>query len=206
MPRHPAPWRRAACRALALGGLCLACTVHAEELARLTGETASPDCSHVAVGLLRARLSYPWLGSLGGFSRGVPSISDVRGELYVYDIAQRKLSLLLSVPAPRAWDDSTRFALNPRYLPDGQLIFQLRGCPKDRPSCTEAQHYRSTGRGGYGRLAAWPEASAEESAQFKRCTAYRTYPEGRTVVNIGPSGGPWQPLLQFAEQRLAPLP
>ena len=53
-------------------------------------------------------------------------------------------------------------------------------------------------------LPAWPEASAEESAQLRQCTAMVGSEEGRRFIAIGPTGGPWRPVLELTGHRLVP--
>lgn len=67
--------------------------------------------------------------------------------------------------------------------------------------------FRLGERGKIQELSRWPEVSAEESANFRECVAYRTYGESgdsRVFVSTGPTGGPWRRALAFDGKELAP--
>lgn len=186
--------------ALATAGLASA----AETDTRIAGVSAGRGCEEVAVALMRVELSYPLLGGLGGWGRGVPTIQRNTAELYLYRPNSGSLKKVLSEDAPRRWRASTRYTMNPRHLPDGSLILMLRGCPKEQENCDESQLYRLAGERKLVELPAWPDASAEESAQLRQCTAMVGFEDGRRFVAIGPTGGPWRPVLELTQHRLVP--
>ena len=184
----------------------LGTAVGGEPQARLRGDALSADCSLLAVGVSRFSLHYPWLGGLSGWSRGVPSVRGMVGEVYVFDLQTRVLRKALSFKAPPRMAQDTDFSIRPRWLPDKQLVFSVRGCPKDDQNCKDLQFYSATAAGAVSELAEWPEVGAQESEGYQRCTSMLTYAENKTFVTIGPRGGPWTPVLAFDGINLVPLP
>jgi len=176
-----------------------------ETNALISGNAAGPRCDVVAVAVVRMTLRYPLLGGFG-WSRGVPTITSNSADLYVYRAASRTLTRAARVEAPRRWRDSSRYAMHPRVLPDGSVIFLLRGCPKGDDNCTEARYFRLQDKGGPAELPAWPEVSAQESLNLQQCTSYLTYEASTVNVSIGPTGGPWRPVLKFDRGELVVLP
>lgn len=188
-----------------LAGLLLAwsCTsAQAEVSTRLTGDAAGPGCATVAVALTRTRLSYPLLGGMG-WSRGVPKASRPSAELYLYRAEDRSVRRVLEIPAPRQWDDYTRFSMSPRILPDGSLYFTLAGCSKANPNCAEQRYFRVVEGARVEEVAQWPQVSPQESHHLQQCTSNRLYPQAGVQIAIGPTGGPWQPVLLFADGQLS---
>ncbi len=122
---------------------------HAEaerESVVITGDSAGASCRRVAVGLVKYQLHHSWFAGMTGWGRGKPKVTDMRAELYVYDRHDRKLSKMLEIEAPRKWREDTQFELTPRILPDGEIIFMLRGgCGNGNQSCRESRHFKLTG-------------------------------------------------------------
>lgn len=176
----------------------------AETNTRIAGVSAGRGCDEVAVAVLRLELRYPLLGGLSGWSRGVPTIQRNTAELYLYRPSSGALKRVASVDAPRRWRASSRYTMLPRHLPDGSLVVMLRGCPKDQENCDESRVYRLADERKLVDLPAWPDASAEESAQLRQCTAKVGFEDGRSHVAIGPTGGPWRPVLELTGHRLVP--
>lgn len=185
--------------------LLISSAIGSEVSARISGNAAGPNCSIVAVSVTRVTLKYPLLGGLG-WSRGVPRITRNVADLYLFQPVSKKLQLAASITAPRRWRDSTRYAMHPRILPDGKVIFMTRGCPKENENCTEALYFNLRPGGGYSELSEWPEVTAQESTNLKRCTSYLTYESSNVQVSIGPTGGPWKPVLGFIDNELTVLP
>ncbi|MEZ5541959.1 MAG: hypothetical protein R3F42_07940 [Pseudomonadota bacterium] len=182
------------------------CAPSGELNTRITGDSAGPECDRVAIGVTRYQLRYPWLAGMGGWGRGVPKVQDMVGEIYLYWTDTGALQRIVSMPAPSRWEeDTTRFAISPRLLADDDLIFMLRGCPAENQNCQEARYFRLAQNGEYSEMSRWPDVSKEESENLRRCTTYLTSKGGTTIVNIGPTGGPWRPLLGFSDNALAPL-
>lgn len=198
-PKLPFPWLLALLALLATAGCA------AEVSTRVTGDAAGPNCSVVSVAITKTKLRYPFLGSLGslGWGRGVPSASRSTAELFIYLRSARSLRQLVKITAPREWDDYTRFSMTPRILPDATILFALAGCPKSNQNCADQRYFRVENNGKYTQISAWPEATPQESANLKQCTTYRLYPESSTDIAIGPTGGPWKPVLSFANGRLS---
>lgn len=191
--------------AAALPLLLLSGSLVTETSARISGDAAGPRCDVVAVAVMRMSLRYPLLGG-SGWSRGVPTITSNTADLYVFNATSRTLNRVARVEAPRRWRDSSRYAMQPRVLPDGSVIFMLRGCPKGHDNCSEARYFRVQERGEPVELPAWPDATAQESLNLKQCTSYLTYEASTVNVNIGPTGGPWRPVLTFDRGELGVLP
>ena len=187
--------------------LCIAgCTPSGELNTRITANEAGPKCDRVVIGVTRYYLNYPFLAGMSGWGRGVPTVHDMTGEIYLYSTDTSKLKRIASIKAPSRWkDDTVRFSIYPRILPNNELIFMLRGCPKDNQNCDEASYYHLTQNGKYSEMNNWPDASKEESESYQRCTSYLTYKDGITFVSIGPTGGPWRPLLSFKNNELIPI-
>ena len=183
----------------------LGTAVGGEPSARLRGDAMSPDCNLLAVGVSRFSLHYPLFGGLSGWSRGVPSVRGMVGEIYLFDLQTRVLRKALSIKAPPRMADDTDFSIRPRLLPGNQLIFSVRGCPKDDQNCKDLKYYRVAANGAVSEMAEWPEVSAQESAAYERCTSFLTYDEKKTFVSIGPRNGPWTPVLAFDGQALVPV-
>lgn len=178
-------------------------TVAREQNTLITGTAAGPQCGLVAVGVSRYFLSYPVLGALGIWSPGVPAVHDLTGEIYVYHADTRELQRVVSIKAPSRWkDDTTRFSIYPRILPNKELVFMLRGCPKDNQNCQEARYFRVAMDGKQSEMTNWPEVSQEGSKNLRQCTSYLTYQDGQRFVSIGPTGGPWRPILRFENHEL----
>lgn len=176
-----------------------------EPQARLRGDALSPDCNLLAVGVSRFSLNYPLFGGWSGWSQGVPSVRGMVGEIYLFDLQTRVLRKALSIRAPVRMADDTDFSIRPRLLPGNQLIFSVRGCPKDDQNCKDLKYYTAAANGKVSEMAAWPEVSTQESAAYERCTTLLTYEERKTFVSIGPRNGPWTPVLAFDGQTLVPV-
>ncbi len=180
---------------------------HAEaerESVVITGDSAGASCRRVAVGLVKYQLHHSWFAGMTGWGRGKPKVTDMRAELYVYDRHDRKLSKMLEIEAPRKWREDTQFELTPRILPDGEIIFMLRGgCGNGNQSCRESRHFKLTGPGQYKEIEHWPAASAEESASLRQCTSYRSYENNRHFISIG-AGESRQPVLMLQDGALVP--
>ena len=176
-----------------------------EPQARLRGDALSPDCNLLAVGVSRFSLNYPLFGGWSGWSQGVPSVRGMVGEIYLFDLQTRVLRKALSIRAPVRMADDTDFSIRPRLLPGNQLIFSMRGCPKDDQNCKDAKYYTAAANGKVSEMAAWPEVSTQESAAYERCTSLLTYEERKTFVSIGPRNGPWTPVLALDGQTLVPV-
>ncbi len=154
------------------------------------------------MGVVRFDLSYPLLGGLGGWSRGVPKVKKMVGELYIYNHQKKEVLLVATIDAPRRWSADTRFTLYPRILPNKERIFMIRGCPPDKQFCQEARYYRLNKNGKPEEMKDWPEVSEEESRGYKECTAYQTQVNGKQRVSIGPTGGPWQAVMLLDNHKL----
>ncbi|MDD2942051.1 MAG: hypothetical protein PHC51_03695 [bacterium] len=185
----------------------IACKGPAELSVRVSGDSAGKECAQIAVGLTSYNLHYPLLGDMTGWSRGIPSVSDVKAEIYLYAAETSKLERVVAIAAPARWrDDASRFSVTPRLMPGDSLVFMLHGCPKEEPNCQEYKYYRLEKNGSYAEISAWPEVSAEESADIKDCTSYQTYDNGsyeKSFISVGPTGGPWKPVLQFDGKQLS---
>ena len=168
---------------------------------RITGDAAGPGCDVLAVGVVRTTLRYPLLGGLG-WGPGVPTTKRNVAELHVLRRADGVLRRQASIDAPRRWTDARRYALAPRGLPDGHIVFALRGCPREEPNCRETRYFRLGADGRHEPIAAWPEVTARESANLRHCTSYLSYEGSTVLVNVGPTGGPWLPVLRFDGNRL----
>jgi hypothetical protein len=191
--------------AAALPALLLSGSLVSETNARISGDAAGPSCDVVAVAVMRMTLRYPLLGG-SGWGRGVPTITSNTADLYLFNATSRTLNRVARVEAPRRWRDSSRYAMQPRVLPDGSVIFMLRGCPKGHDNCSEARYFRVQERGEPMELPAWPDITAQESLNLKQCTSYLTYEASTVNVNIGPTGGPWRQVLKFDRGELGVLP
>ncbi len=176
-----------------------------EPNARLRGDAMSPDCNLLAVGVSRFSLHYPLFGGMSGWSRGVPSVRGMVGEIYLFDLQTRVLHKALSIKAPSRMAEDTDFSIRPRLLPGNQLIFSLHGCPKDDQNCKDLKHYSAAANGAVTEISEWPEFSTQESKALDRCTSFLTYNENKTFVSIGPRGGPWTPQLVFDGKSLVPV-
>lgn len=190
--------------ALAAPWLAMPAYATAEENARITGTAAGPGCELIAVGVTRQNLRYPLLGA-SGWSRGVPTVTKNVAELWLLDTRTNTLRLATSIPSPKRWTDATRYAIVPRVLTDQRVVYTLHGCPVENPNCTESSAYAYTAGTKPKALAAPPPLTAEDSAMYRACTTSLTYTADNTPqVSIGPTGGPWRPVLEFKAYRLAP--
>ena len=183
----------------------LGTAVGGEPSARLRGDAMSPDCSFLAVGVSRFSLHYPLLGGFSGWSRGVPSVRGMVGEIYLFDLQSRVLRRAVTLQAPHRMAGDTDFSIQPRILPGNQLIFSLRGCPKDDQNCKDLKFYRATTHGIVSEMPEWPGVSAQESSAYQRCTSFLSYADKKTFVGVGPRGGPWTPVLVFDGRTLVPI-
>lgn len=170
--------------------------------ARITGTSAGAGCGLLAVGVVRNTLKYPVLGGFG-WGPGVPKLRRSVVELHLYRSDEGSLRRVASLSAPPRWNDATRHELHPRILADGRVVFATRGCPVDAPNCAESRSFELLPGGGYRPLGAWPEVTAAESAALQACTSYLTYEPPGTQVAIGPTGGPWRPVLAFRDGELS---
>jgi hypothetical protein len=124
------------------------------------------------------------------------------GEFYIYNHEKTNVLLIATIDAPRRWSADTRFTIYPRILPNKERIFMIRGCPPDNQSCQEARYYRLNKKGKPKEMKDWPEVSEEESLGYKKCTAYQTSVDGKQIVSIGPTGGPWQAVIALDNHKL----
>jgi hypothetical protein len=186
-------------------GLSCGAPVRAAEPSFSVADSAGPACEQVAVALTQHTQSHSVWDALGGWGQGVAHITANRADFYLFRPASGQLSKLLSLEAPARWRQSDRYQMRPRILPDGSLLFSLHGCPPQQENCTELQYYKLSADGAYQQIAAWPAASAQESANLRQCTSSLSYQGGKTLINIGPSGGPWRPVLQLEGGVLRPL-
>lgn len=183
----------------------LGSAVGGEPSARLRGDALSPDCNVLAVGVSRFNLHYPLFSGFSGWSRGVPSVRGMVGEIYLFDLQTRVLRKAVSMKAAPRMAEDTDFSIRPRLLPGNQLIFSVHGCPKDDQNCKDTKYYRAAANGSVTEIEDWPAVSPQESAAFDRCTSFLTYDEKKTFVSIGPRNGPWTPVLAFDGQALVPV-
>lgn len=191
--------------ALVAAVLAVPTVLSAETNNRITGDAAGPDCNLVAVAVTRMKLSYPIFSGLSGWSRGVPTISQQAADLFLFRPSSGTLTLAVTVKVPHRWANSSRYSMQPRILPDRTVLFMLRGCPKSNDQCNESKFYRLTSTDDYVEIPNWPDFTPHESANLQRCTTYLTYAPKETFVNIGPTGGPWTPVLSFKKGQLVPL-
>ncbi|WP_137008802.1 hypothetical protein [Aquitalea aquatilis] len=190
---------------LLLSGCSWAEPVGAAASSFSVADSAGPACERVAVALTQHTQSHSVWDALGGWGQGVSRMTANRADFYLFRPASGQLSKLLSLEAPTRWRQSDRYQMRPRILPDGRLLFSLHGCPPQQENCTEQQYYTLSADGAYQQIAAWPAASAQESANLRQCTTSLSYQGGKTLINIGPSGGPWRPVLQLEGGVLRPF-
>lgn len=189
-----------------LMGVALAASAQAPartvENATITGTSAGPACVLIAVGVVRQTLRYPVLGGMG-WGPGVPTVTKNVAELWLLDRRTNLLRLAASMPSPKKWTDATRYHLAPRVMADGSVSFTLHGCAKENPNCTDSESWRHADGAKPKRLAEPPPVTPEDSANWRACTTYMTYTEqNQPQVSIGPTGGPWQPVLEFRQGEL----
>lgn len=177
-----------------------------EAAARLRGDALSPDCNWLAVGISRFRLDYPLLGGLSGWSRGVPTVRSMVGEIYVFNRQTRVLRKAVDFKAPVRMAQDTDFSIRPRWLSGNQLVFSVHGCPKENQNCQDRLNFRVSATGAVSEMEDWPDVTAPESRDLDRCTSALDYRDDKTVVQVGPRNGPWTPVLTFDGKTLAPLP
>ena len=79
---------------------------------RITGTALKPDGNIIAIGIIEYSARYPLLGA-GGWSRGIPKIHGIKGEIYFYRIKEQKIDKQFSIRSPRRWDDTSRFRIIP---------------------------------------------------------------------------------------------
>jgi hypothetical protein len=173
----------------------------------ISSTAAGANCDIVAIAIMRATLRYPLLEGMGTGSRGIPTYLKNSADLYLFHTSTKKLELATSVDAPSRWRASSRYAIQPRVLPNGTVIFMTRGCPPDNENCNESHFFQLGENGKYTDLAVWPDASKQESANLNLCTSYLSYEDNNSVIkiNTGPRGGPWKPVLVFTGGQLTPV-
>ncbi|RMC96493.1 hypothetical protein EAY64_12030 [Aquitalea palustris] len=186
-------------------GLSCAAPVRAAVVSISVADSAGPACELLAVALTQHTQSHSVWDALGGWGPGAAHLTANRADFYLFRPSSGQLRKLLSLDAPARWRQSDRYQMRPRILPDGSLLFSLHGCPPQQENCTEQQYYQLSADGAYQQISAWPAASAQESANLRQCTSLQSYQGGKTLINIGPSGGPWRPVLQLEGSVLRPF-
>lgn len=177
-----------------------------KENANITGTSSGPECALIAVGVVRQTLRYPLFGGMG-WSEGVPTVTKNVAELWLFDRRTNRLRRAATIPSPKRWTDATRYHLVPRVLADQRVVYTLRGCPRENQNCTESETWLYAEGARPKRVAEPPPITAEDSANWRACTTYITYTEANEKqVSIGPTGGPWQPVLHFKNSTLELVP
>jgi len=182
--------------------------ITSEKSIRIGGVGTDRYCSRVFIGISKTTLRYPLLGSISGWSRGIPEIIGLEAEVYLFQPHTGNLRKISSIRAPKMWKTTSHFGIIPRTLPDGSLLFKLTGCSRFGGNCvdsdTEEKYYRIDENGQPHEIINWPNVTREESRNYSECTAYINSPSltSAQIISIRQRGRDWTPILELSDNKL----